>query len=160
MYVGEKHGNNVTVKMSESAFSGRPTPSFSWNLQQKRNSRVWQENLFSSHLSFLGTRYPVWRTDCHLTTCTGFWTAWSGLCYVVDERLCWYSSREILVESSSKAFNSREVRHCLMCSEKEINFLAVKYAREVAAKHDLRFLRHKTRQDIFKYVENRIRGPG
>ena len=127
----------------------------------RKGIRVYDRKTCSPHTCHFWVRDILSEeTDCHLTTCTGFWTAWSGLCYVVDERLCWYSSREILVESSSKAFNSREVRHCLMCSEKEINFLAVKYAREVAAKHDLRFLRHKTRQDKFKYVENRIRGPG
>ena len=42
-------------------------------------------------MSCLGTRYPVWWTDCHHTAFTGYWTAWSGLCYVVDGHLCWYT---------------------------------------------------------------------
>jgi hypothetical protein len=52
--------------------------------------------------------------------------------------LCWYKSRKILVELSSKPFNSREVSHCLMSSGKEINFLAVKCDRKLALKRDLR----------------------
>jgi hypothetical protein len=120
--------------MSESAFSGRSTPYFPWNLWQKRDSCVWHENLFS-HLSCLGTRYSLCRTDCRLTACTAYCTARSGLFCVVSEHLCWFKSREILVEFSIKPFNSRE-----LCSEKEINFLVVKCDRLLVVKYDMIWL--------------------
>jgi hypothetical protein len=55
--------------------------------------------------------------------------------------------------------NSRKVRHCLMCSEKETNFLAVKCDRKLVT-NTICVLRHKIRQDKFKHVEHRLRGAG